>query len=199
MNTEILYSMNRPHILVVDNYDSFTYNLVHYLEDLEVQVDVYRNDKIEPQACLKYDAIVLSPGPGIPTEAGNLMQIIDAAKGQIPMLGICLGHQAITESFGGTIVNLEKVYHGIATTMTHNQGILFKDVDVKFEAGRYHSWNARKSDFPDTLEITAVDENGEIMALKHKELPIYGVQFHPESIMTPQGKVMLKNFIDTLR
>ena len=191
--------MNKSiNILVIDNYDSFTYNLVHYLEDLDAIVTVVRNDKIEPNDCLKYDAIVLSPGPGIPKEAGNLMQIIEVAKNKVPLLGICLGHQAITESYGGTIVNLEKVYHGIATTMKHNQSPFFDDVDESFEAGRYHSWNAQESDFPSVLEITARDANGQIMALKHKDLPIYGVQFHPESVMTPQGKTMLKNFLATL-
>jgi anthranilate synthase component 2 len=187
-----------PNILVIDNYDSFTYNLVHYLKDLDALVTVVRNDKIDPEDCLAYDAIVLSPGPGVPREAGRLMDIIETGKGKIPILGICLGHQAITEAFGGTIVNLEKVYHGIATMMQHDKSPFFTDVDEKFEAGRYHSWNAQESDFPEVLEITARDETGQIMALKHKELPIYGVQFHPESIMTPQGKTMLKNFLATL-
>ncbi|WP_194851037.1 anthranilate synthase component II [Nonlabens antarcticus] len=187
-----------PNILVIDNYDSFTYNLVHYLEDLDAIVTIVRNDKIEPSECLKYDAIVLSPGPGIPIEAGRLMEIIETVKAHVPILGICLGHQAITEAFGGTIVNLEKVYHGIATTMQHDNSPFFTGVDEKFEAGRYHSWNAQESDFPAVLQITARDENKQIMALKHRELPIYGVQFHPESIMTPQGKLMLKNFLATL-
>lgn len=191
--------MNKsPNILVIDNYDSFTYNLVHYLEDLEATVTVVRNDKIKPEDCLEYDAIILSPGPGIPKEAGNLMGIIEATKNNVPMLGICLGHQAITEAYGGTIVNLEKVYHGIATVMEHNNSAFFDGIDHKFEAGRYHSWNAQESDFPEILEITARDDNGQIMALKHKKLPIYGVQFHPESVMTPQGKTMLKNFLATL-
>jgi len=187
-----------PNVLVIDNYDSFTYNLVHYLEDLDAIVTVVRNDKIEPRDCLNYDAIVLSPGPGIPKEAGRLMEIIETAKNQVPLLGICLGHQAITEAFGGTIVNLEKVYHGIATTMQHEGNELFTGVDYEFEAGRYHSWNAQESDFPDVLQITARDEHDQIMGLKHKDLPIYGVQFHPESVMTPQGKTMLKNFLATL-
>ncbi|KQC32881.1 anthranilate synthase subunit II [Nonlabens sp. YIK11] len=189
---------NKPNILVIDNYDSFTYNLVHYLEDLEANVTVMRNDKIAPKECLAYDAIILSPGPGIPREAGKLMEIIDTVKDTVPILGICLGHQAITEAFGGTIINLEKVYHGIATIMEHDNSAFFNDVDQQFEAGRYHSWNAQESDFPDVLQITARDENGQIMALKHKDLPIYGVQFHPESVMTPQGKTMLKNFLATL-
>jgi anthranilate synthase component 2 len=187
-----------PHILVLDNYDSFTYNLVHYLEDLDAIVDVYRNDQITPDECLKYDAIVLSPGPGIPDEAGKLMDIIAHVKNHKPLLGICLGHQAITESYGGKIVNLEKVYHGIATIMEHDGSTLFDNIDRKFEAGRYHSWNAQTIDFPQELKVTALDEQGQIMALQHKELPIYGVQFHPESVMTPQGKTMLKNFLATL-
>jgi anthranilate synthase component 2 len=187
-----------PNILVIDNYDSFTYNLVHYLEDLDAIVTVVRNDKIKPEDTLSYDAIVLSPGPGIPHEAGNLMKIIEAATGKVPMLGICLGHQAITEAFGGTIVNLEKVYHGIATTMEHDDSAFFNGVDHKFEAGRYHSWNAQESDFPEVLQITARDENGQIMAETQGTHSIYGVQFHPESVMTPQGKIMLKNFLATL-
>jgi anthranilate synthase component 2 len=185
-------------ILLIDNYDSFTFNLVHYLEDLDVNVTVVRNDKITPEECVGFDAIVLSPGPGIPSEAGNLLAIIDFLKDKKPLLGICLGHQAITEVFGGEIINLDKVYHGISTQMTHSGNDIFKEIDTNFEAGRYHSWAAQSSSFPETLEITATDENGQIMALKHKELPIYGLQFHPESIMTPQGKTMLKNFIDTL-
>lgn len=186
------------HILLIDNYDSFTYNLVHYLEDLEAQVTVVRNDKITPQECESYDAIVLSPGPGIPNEAGNLMAIIDHMKNKKPLLGICLGHQAITEVFGGEIINLDKVYHGVATYMQHFNSTLFQNIRSPFEAGRYHSWAAANDSFPDVLEITATDENNQIMALQHKSLPIYGVQFHPESIMTPDGKTMLKNFLDTL-
>jgi anthranilate synthase/aminodeoxychorismate synthase-like glutamine amidotransferase len=185
-------------LLLIDNYDSFTFNLVHYLEDLEVHVTVIRNNKITPQECEPYDAVVLSPGPGIPSEAGNLLSILDHMKDKKPLLGICLGHQAITEVFGGKIINLEKVYHGISTQMTHTENELFKGIPSKFNAGRYHSWVAENNSFPDVLEITATDENGQIMALKHKTLPIYGLQFHPESIMTPDGKVMLKNFIDTL-
>ena len=185
-------------LLLIDNYDSFTYNLVHYLEELGAQLTVVRNDQITPEECVNYDAIVLSPGPGIPNEAGNLIAIIDHLKDKKPLLGICLGHQAITEVFGGEIINLDKVYHGISTNMTHNGNEIFNHIDTNFDAGRYHSWAAQNSSFPDVLEITATDENGQIMALKHKELPIYGLQFHPESIMTPQGKQMLKNFIETL-
>jgi len=189
--------MNK-NILLIDNYDSFTYNLVHYLEDLEVNVTVVRNDKITPQECENYDAIVLSPGPGIPEEAGNLLPIISHMKDKKPLLGICLGHQAITEVYGGKIINLDKVYHGIATTMAHDNSIIFKEIPKEFEAGRYHSWVAENASFPEDLEITATDKNNQIMALQHKSLPIYGIQFHPESIMTPDGKTMLKNFINSL-
>lgn len=190
--------MKNPHILVVDNYDSFTYNLVHYLEDIDAHVTVLRNDHVTPQQALDYDAVVLSPGPGIPREAGNLLDIIDFLKDKKPLLGICLGHQAITEVYGGTIVNLDQVYHGIATDMTHNGNELFDTIENTFPAGRYHSWAAETTSFPDVLEVTAIDHNGQIMALKHKSLPIYGVQFHPESVMTPDGKTMLKNFIAQL-
>ncbi|MGB3591102.1 MAG: aminodeoxychorismate/anthranilate synthase component II [Nonlabens sp.] len=189
--------MNR-HILVVDNYDSFTYNLVHYLEDLGTEVSVYRNDKITPEECLAYDAVLLSPGPGIPEDAGNLIPIIEFLKEQKPLLGICLGHQAITQVFGGEIINLDKVYHGISTVMSHTGSELFKEVPTKFEAGRYHSWVAERESFPDSLDVTAVDENGQIMALRHESLPVYGVQFHPESIMTPEGKIMLRNFLELI-
>ncbi len=183
------------HILVVDNYDSFTYNLVHYLEDLGGTVTVRRNDVILPEQCLDYDAVVLSPGPGVPVEAGKLIPIIEFLKEKKPMLGICLGHQAIVEVFGGKIINLDQVFHGVATQMNHTGTPLFHKIPTVFEAGRYHSWVADRNSFPEELAITATDENGQIMALKHKELPIYGVQFHPESVMTPQGKTMLKNFL----
>ncbi|WP_124980155.1 anthranilate synthase component II [Nonlabens xiamenensis] len=185
-------------ILIIDNYDSFTYNLVHYLEDLGANVTVYRNDQITPEECASYDAVVLSPGPGIPKEAGNLLEIIKYLKDKKPLLGICLGHQAITEVYGGKIINLEKVYHGLSTTMTHEGDAFFKSIPISFQAGRYHSWVADASNFPSELVITAKDENGQIMALKDRTLPIYGVQFHPESIMTPQGKLMLKNFLELI-
>lgn len=188
----------KKNILVVDNYDSFTYNLVHYLEDLNATVTVKRNDQVLPEEGLEYDAVLLSPGPGIPSEAGNLLEIIRFLGDKKPLLGICLGHQAITEVYGGSIVNLEDVYHGVATTMTHSNDAIFKDIPTRFEAGRYHSWAAHPDHFPVELKITARDENGQIMALKHKEFPIYGVQFHPESVMTPQGKKMLQNFLELI-
>lgn len=186
------------HILLIDNYDSFTYNLVHYLEDLGTKVTVARNDHITPKECYIYDAVVLSPGPGIPEEAGNLLAIIEQLKERTPILGICLGHQAITEVYGGKIINLDQVYHGIATEMTHYNSCIFKDIPNSFMAGRYHSWVAHKSSFPKELVITATDDKDQIMAFEHKDLPIYGIQFHPESIMTPHGKKMLENFINSL-
>ena len=189
--------MNKK-ILVIDNYDSFTYNLVHYLEDLSVDVTVKRNDEFDLEEALSYDAVLLSPGPGIPSEAGKLLDLIKFLSGKKPMLGICLGHQAITEVYGGKIINIDKVYHGVATEMSHKGDPLFRDVDQKFEAGRYHSWVSEPESFPSELEVIAVDENDQIMALTHKELPIYGIQFHPESVMTPQGKQMLKNFLDLI-
>jgi anthranilate synthase component 2 len=185
-------------ILVIDNYDSFTYNLVHYLEDLGVSVSVYRNDQISPEDCGEYNAVVLSPGPGIPSEAGNLLAIIKHLKGKIPMLGICLGHQAIVEVYGGKILNLNKVFHGLATPMKHSGSALFENVPLEFYAGRYHSWVADRNVFPLELQTTAIDEYGEIMALENSAEKIYGVQFHPESIMTPDGKKMLENFVNLI-
>nr|WP_211277425.1 aminodeoxychorismate/anthranilate synthase component II [Nonlabens spongiae] len=186
-------------VFVIDNYDSFTYNLVHYLEDLEAVVTVKRNDQFELDELLNYDAIVLSPGPGIPSEAGKLLEAIKFIAGKKPILGICLGHQAITEVYGGKIINLEKVYHGVATPMIHEGHQLFSGIEKNFEAGRYHSWVAEASNFPKELKVIARDENDQIMALCHKELPVYGIQFHPESVMTPQGKEMLKNFLELAR
>ena len=183
-------------IFVIDNYDSFTYNLVHYLEDLDAEVTVKRNDQFELEELLNFDAIVLSPGPGIPSEAGKLLEAIKFIADKKPILGICLGHQAITEVYGGKIINLEKVYHGVATPMIHDGHALFKGIDNHFEAGRYHSWVAEESTFPTELQAIARDENGQIMALCHKESSIYGIQFHPESVMTPQGKQMLQNFLE---
>lgn len=188
----------KKQIFVIDNYDSFTFNLVHYLEDLDVAVTVKRNDDFELEELLEYDAILLSPGPGIPKEAGQLIEAIKFIAGKKPILGICLGHQAITQFYGGEIINLDEVYHGRATTMSHQGNSLFNQVNTNFEAGRYHSWVSDPKTFPSTLEVIARDENQQIMALKHKELPIYGIQFHPESVMTPQGKQMLQNFLDLI-
>ena len=184
-------------ILIIDNYDSFTYNLVQYLkETIEVTVDVFRNDQIALEEIEKYDAIVLSPGPGLPKDAGITLDIIREYSGRKAILGICLGHQAIAEAFGGSLENLKKVFHGIATPVTilNKEGI-FKNQEDKITVGRYHSWIAAKENLPECLQITAEDETGQIMALKHRQFNVTGLQFHPESILTPKGKEILKNFI----
>lgn len=184
-------------ILVIDNYDSFVYNLVHYLEELGAEVIVRRNDKISMEEVEEFDKILLSPGPGVPSEAGKLLEIIQKFAPTKSIFGVCLGQQAIGEIFGGKLENLEKVYHGIATYAIAkvNDEPLFKNVPSHFEIGRYHSWVVSKTDFPDELEITAVDENGQIMALRHREFDVRGVQFHPESILTPNGKRIIENWI----
>lgn len=183
-------------VLVIDNYDSFTYNLVQYLQELGVEVDVKRNDKLTLDEVEAYDKVLLSPGPGIPSEAGLLLKIIQAYAGKKPILGVCLGHQAIGEVFGGELVNLDQVYHGVATTChLLDSDYLFKGMDATFEIGRYHSWIVNNP-LPAELEITARDDQGQIMALRHKEFDLRGVQFHPESVLTPNGKQILKNWIE---
>lgn len=184
-------------IAVVDNYDSFTYNLVHYLEDLDTQVTVFRNNELELEELELFDRIVLSPGPGIPSEAGFLMDIIKKYVQTKPILGVCLGLQALGEYFGAELINLENVYHGVATTITlQHTDEIFNDLPNKFEVGRYHSWVISNKNFPNNLIITSVDENNHIMSFKHQSLNIRGVQFHPESILTPNGKQILKNWIN---
>jgi len=183
-------------ILVIDNYDSFTYNLVQYLKEItKGAIDVYRNDAISLEAIKKYDAIVLSPGPGLPKDAGSLLEIIKTYANQKPILGICLGHQAIGEVFGAQLEKLEKVYHGIATPIKVLKEAGIFQIEEELVVGRYHSWIIDKSTIPDCLEILAEDENGQIMAVQHKNYPVVGFQFHPESILTPKGKKLLKNFI----
>lgn len=187
-------------IAVIDNYDSFTYNLVHYLEDLNASVTVFRNDELELEELESFDKIVLSPGPGVPDEAGLLKAIIQKYYKSKSILGICLGQQAIGEVFGGTLINLEKVYHhGVATKIkiTENNETLFKDLPSEFEVGRYHSWVLSKVDFPENLVITSEDEAGEIMSIRHEIYDVKGVQFHPESILTPFGKKILENWISS--
>ncbi|MDC7999554.1 aminodeoxychorismate/anthranilate synthase component II [Aequorivita todarodis] len=184
-------------ILVIDNYDSFVYNLVHYLEELDCEVTVKRNDKFYLEEVENYDKILLSPGPGIPDEAGLLKEVIQKYAASKPIFGVCLGQQAIGEVFGGKLENLSKVFHGVATTATilKKDEPLFKGIDKEFEIGRYHSWVVSKEDFPEVLEITSVDENGQIMSLRHKFYDVCGVQFHPESVLTPMGKQIIKNWI----
>lgn len=186
-------------ILIIDNYDSFTYNLVHMVEDITGEFPaVFRNDQISLTAIDEYDLLILSPGPGIPDEAGILKEIIAEYAGKKPIFGVCLGLQAITEVFGGTIVNLDAVFHGVATTMkvTDATSSIYKDIPTEFEAGRYHSWIASTKDLPDVLKITSKDEDGEIMSIEHREFPVSAVQYHPESILTPLGKKIVQNFIE---
>jgi len=185
-------------IVVIDNYDSFTYNLVHYLEDLDCEVTVFRNDEFEIDELQQFDKILLSPGPGIPDEAGLLKAVIQKYAPIKSILGVCLGLQAIGEVFGGTLTNLEKVYHGVATNVkiTNEDSVLFKDLPNQFEVGRYHSWVVSNENFPNDLIITSIDENGQIMSLKHSKFDVRGVQFHPESVLTPNGKKILENWVN---
>ncbi len=189
-------------ILVFDNYDSFTYNLVHLVEKiLHQRIEVVRNDKIALGKVKEYDKIILSPGPGIPSEAGLLLPLIKEYAASKSILGVCLGHQAIGEAFGGRLVNLSTVFHGVATpvfllnrTSPHRKK-LFEGLPEKFEAGRYHSWIISDEDFPEELEVTARDENNYIMAIHHKTYDVQGVQFHPESVLTPKGEQIMRNWL----
>ena len=183
-------------VLVIDNYDSFTYNLVHYLEDLGCTVTVKRNDRLSLEEVDVFGKIVLSPGPGIPDEAGLLKAIIAKYAPTKSIFGVCLGQQAIAEVFGGSLINLDKVYHGTATQIKiTKKDIIFKGLPQEIEVGRYHSWVVNPVDLPDVLEATSTDENGQIMSLRHKEYDVRGVQFHPESVLTPDGKKILKNWL----
>ncbi len=185
-------------ILVLDNYDSFTYNLVQYLREITGQgLDVYRNDAIRLEEVEKYDLIVLSPGPGLPKDAGIMPHLIRCYAATKSILGVCLGMQAIGEAFGAQLVNLKQVCHGIATEaqVVDNQEFMFDSLPKRLMVGRYHSWVVAASDLPDSLVITAVDESARIMALRHIEYHVKGVQFHPESVMTAHGKQMLTNFL----
>lgn len=184
-------------IIVIDNYDSFTYNLVHYLEDLNCEVAVFRNDEFDIEELQKFDKILLSPGPGIPDEAGLLKEVIKVYSATKSILGVCLGQQAIAEVFGGSLINLEKVYHGVVTNIKIQvqDEPLFKGLESEIEVGRYHSWVVNSTDFPEVLEITSLDENGQIMSLRHRTLDVRAVQFHPESILTPHGKKILENWV----
>jgi anthranilate synthase component 2 len=183
-------------IVVIDNYDSFTYNLVHYLEDLNAEVTVLRNDEFELEELEKFDKILLSPGPGIPEEAGLLKAVIAKYSPTKSIFGVCLGLQAIGEVFGGKLINLEKVYHGIATkSFQTNDDFIFNDLPKELEVGRYHSWVLSNDHFPNDLVITSVDENGQIMSIKHSKYDVRGVQYHPESVLTPYGKKILENWL----
>ena len=183
-------------IVIIDNYDSFTYNLAHLVKELGTEVTVFRNDQFELSQLEPFSKIILSPGPGIPSEAGLLLDIIKTYAGKKPILGVCLGHQAIGEVFGGRLENLSDVFHGVATegTQLRNDEI-FYGLPNRIIMGRYHSWVVSKDGFPDCLEVTAQSDEGQIMALKHKTLNIRGIQFHPESVLTPDGRKMLQNWL----
>ena len=185
-------------IVVIDNYDSFTYNLVHAIKKISgLPVDVIRNDELELSDLEKYDKIVLSPGPGIPEEAGLLLDIIREYAPKKSMLGVCLGHQAIGEAFGGKLINMNKVLHGIATpvTVTENKTHLFDTLPETFDVGRYHSWIVSSEGLPDCFEVTSYDNEGMIMSMQHKQYDVQGVQFHPESVLTPMGETIIENWI----
>lgn len=187
-------------ILIFDNYDSFTYNLVHLVEKImHTKVDVYRNDEIAMEKVNEYDRIILSPGPGIPAEAGMLLPLIREYASHKKILGVCLGHQAIGEAFGATLINLSTVYHGIATPIKilDRNDPLYTGLDETIKVGRYHSWVVSDKDLPGSLQVTAVDENNYIMGLKHKEFNVQGVQFHPESVLTPCGEQIIRNWLNS--
>lgn len=191
-------------LLVLDNYDSFTYNLVHLAKEIIGEaVDVYRNDEISIEQAAQYEKILLSPGPGIPEEAGILLPLIKALAPTHALFGVCLGQQAMGQAFGGELTNLSNVYHGVATPIHLVKGIMptahqndwFNGLDATLEVGRYHSWVVKQEGFPEELEVTSTDENGMIMSLRHRSYNVQGVQFHPESVLTPEGRTMLQNWL----
>ena len=183
-------------IVIIDNYDSFTYNLSHLVKELGAEVTVVRNDQFALPELEAYDKIILSPGPGIPSEAGLLLDVIRTYAGKKPMLGVCLGHQAIGECFGAQLTNLSEVFHGVATEGTQfGNDPIFAGLPQRITMGRYHSWVVSKDGLPSCLEITAESDEGQIMALRHKEYDIHGIQFHPESVLTPEGRKIIENFI----
>ena len=183
--------------IIIDNYDSFTYNLSHLLKELGVDVTVVRNDKFRIEDLEQYDRIVLSPGPGIPSEAGLMPQVIKAYAGRKPILGICLGHQAIGEAFGAKLLNIGNVVHGVATPAHVTvQDYIFEGLAADLEVGRYHSWVVDDKDLPDCLEVTSRSDDGYIMSMRHKEYDIRGIQYHPESVLTPDGKAIINNWLN---
>ena len=194
--------MNQKKILIIDNYDSFTYNLVQYVKELtDAQVDVYRNDTISLADIDAYDTVIFSPGPGLPEQAGIMIDAIKQYAPQKKMLGVCLGHQAIGMAFGSKLQNLKKVYHGVQTPVKimDIDDPIFKNIAPETEVGRYHSWVIAPATLSDELKVTAQSEDGQIMAVKHKKYPVWGLQFHPESIMTDEGKKMIQNFLEAPR
>lgn len=184
-------------IVIIDNYDSFTYNLSHLVKELGAEVTVLRNDSFPIEELETYDKILLSPGPGIPKEAGLLLEVIRTYAGKKPILGVCLGEQAIGEVFGGKLTNLSEVYHGIQSPIRITaSNYLFEGLPEEILVGRYHSWVIDRENFPDALEITAVSQEGYIMALRHKDFDVQGIQFHPESVLTPDGKKIISNWLN---
>jgi anthranilate synthase component II len=195
-----MIKIKKMKILVFDNYDSFTYNLVHLVEKiLHTKVSVFRNDEISLEDVAAFDKIILSPGPGVPLEAGLLVPLIQAYASSKSILGVCLGHQAIAEAFGGSLINLDTVFHGVATPVNilSTSNVLFQGLPPTIEVGRYHSWIVDEDTLPGTLEITARDNNNYIMALSHREYDVQSVQFHPESIMTPNGEAIIRNWLNS--
>lgn len=186
-------------ILLLDNYDSFTYNLYHYLYSASgVKPVVMRNDLKDPQVVLEFSRVVLSPGPGLPSEANALMQVIEAAWGKLPILGVCLGHQAIAEFTGATLKQLDQVYHGVSrATKILQHNTLFKGFDAMLDAGSYHSWTVNRGSLPEQWSILAEDLHGELMAIEHKLFQIHGIQFHPESVLTPKGYQIIENWLQS--
>lgn len=186
-------------ILMIDNYDSFTYNLVQYLGELGEELKVARNDQIEIEEIydLKPKSIFLSPGPGTPDEAGICLRVVSEFAGEIPILGVCLGHQVITQAFGGEVIRAERLMHGKTSSVYHDQSTIFSNLPNPFTATRYHSLIAKRENLPAELMISAETEEGEVMAIRHQHFPIEGVQFHPESILTEEGKRLLQNFMQT--
>jgi anthranilate synthase component 2 len=183
-------------IVIIDNYDSFTYNLAHLVRELGAAVTVYRNDQFEMNQLEPFDKIILSPGPGIPSEAGKLLDVIRTYAGRKSMLGVCLGHQAIGEVFGAKLENLSEVFHGVATEGTQfGNDPIFAGMPNRIVMGRYHSWVVSREGFPDCLEVTAESDEGQIMALRHRKHDIHGIQFHPESVLTPMGKQIVDNWL----
>ena len=184
-------------IVIIDNYDSFTYNLSHLVKELGADVTVFRNDKFLLNEIEQYDKIILSPGPGIPSEAGLLLDVIRTYRGRKPMLGVCLGHQAIGEVFGARLTNLSTVYHGVATEGTqYGNDPIFRSMPKRIIMGRYHSWVVDSTSLPECLEVTAMSDDGYIMALRHRHYDIHGIQFHPESVLTPEGRQRGRNWLE---
>lgn len=182
--------------VIIDNYDSFTYNLAHLVKELGAEVSVVRNDQFRLSELKPFDKIILSPGPGIPTEAGLLMDVIDTYAPVKPILGVCLGHQAIGEYFGGKLTNLSQVFHGIASTISITApDYIYKDLPAQVQVGRYHSWVVDNEGLPDCLEVTSVSEEGQIMSLRHKQYDVRGIQYHPESVLTPEGRKIIANWL----